>query len=91
MTQDPITLEELNSAFRSLVHILQNTLTLDEKNLLISVMSASPMWHLLGVDGYNELPAVQWKLLNISQMNELKRKQEVQELTCFLGSREPWL
>jgi predicted nucleotidyltransferase component of viral defense system len=91
MTSLPTTLEELTLSFKQLVRLLQTGITQEEKELLVSVMRGEPQWNLLGISGYNDLPAVKWKMQNIAQMDVSKRNQAVQELETILRSNEPWL
>jgi len=91
MTRIPTTLEELTFSFKQLVRLIQTGITQEEKELLVSVMRGEPQWNLLGINGYNDLPAVKWKMQNIAQMDVSKRNQVVQELETILRSKEPWL
>lgn len=44
-----------------------------------------PRWGLLGVDGIERLPAVQWKPANIGKMAPGKHAQAVEKLVEVLG------
>ena len=37
--------------------------------LLVPVKNRQPRWHLLGLPGIADLPAVRWKLLNLGRMS----------------------
>lgn len=47
--------------------------------------SAIADWDLLGTNGIADLPAVQWKLLNIRKMNPVDHRQAVSKLQAYLG------
>ena len=42
-------------------------------------------WHLLGIHGIADLPAVQWKLLNIRRVDPADHRQAVSKLKAYLG------
>jgi hypothetical protein len=43
-----------------------------------------PNWSLLGLEGIQDLPAVQWNLQNIKRMTEKKRKASLERLRQIL-------
>jgi hypothetical protein len=49
------------------------------------VKRGDPDWKLLGVEGVDRLPAVQWKLLNVANMGKDKHKRALQKLERCLG------
>lgn len=79
MTSEPVTQAELEEAREELIELTQN-LSNSEKEFLISFKSGEPIWDLLGLANISNLPAVQWKLLNISKMSKHKHKQALSEL-----------
>jgi len=80
MTITPITLDELNHAREELVTQLLSGLTEKEKKFLVSVKSKKPEWDLIDVDHIKDLPAVQWKLLNLEKMDEKSHKEALNKL-----------
>lgn len=80
MTQEAVSYDELKEVRRALVDLIKKILTPSEKDFLISFKSGDPDWSLLGVDGAQNLPAVQWKLTNIQKMDAAKRTRFVQKL-----------
>ena len=60
-------------------------LTLEEKQFIVSIKEGMPLWDLIGIEGVENLPAVKWKLLNISRMNPSKHKKAVRKLRDYLG------
>jgi len=44
-----------------------------------------PRWDLLALEGVENLPAVKWKLLNISRMDPTKHQKAVRKLREYLG------
>ena len=80
MTTEPITLTELEEAREQIIDLTQNNLSDKEKQFLISFKLAKPDWDLLGLKGIDKLPAVQWKLQNISKMSKDKHREALKEL-----------
>lgn len=75
MTTEAVTLEELKQAREDLIALLQRRLGEREKAFLLSFKCGEPKWNLLGVEHAETLPAVRWKLLNISQMSPEKHRE----------------
>jgi len=63
----------------------ERCLTADEKRFLVTVKEGKPEWPLLGLDGIDKMPAVQWKLKNVAKMDGTKHKDQVEKLKKKLG------
>lgn len=85
MTSDEVSYNDLVQARSMLVDIIKKILTKDEKDFLVSLKKGEPNWNLLGIDGVNRLPAVQWKLINIRKMGEEKRLEFLKKLKDSLA------
>ena len=75
MANVEVSLNELERTREHLIHIINQTMTPDEKKFLLSFKSKNPDWSLLGVENINEvsnLPSVRWKQENLHQMPEKK-------------------
>jgi predicted nucleotidyltransferase component of viral defense system len=75
-----LTLDELNDAREELVTQLLSGLTESEKKFLVSVKSKKPQWDLIEVAHIKDLPAVQWKLLNLDRMDKQSHAQALAKL-----------
>jgi hypothetical protein len=84
MTSLNIGVQELIEARADLITILKKSITYEEKEFLLSVKEGNPIWSLLGVNGVDTLPAVQWKLLNIKRMDGHKHKIALERLRKIL-------
>ncbi len=85
MTDELVSLEELNDVRERMISLLNEQLTGQEKEFLLSFKNGEPKWELFPVKIEN-LPGIKWKLLNIQKLkagntqkhselyNELKRK-----------------
>ncbi len=69
MTEQPITLEDLESARVQLFDWVTRALAEKERLFLLSIKRGEPDWTLLPFKGLDKLPAIQWKLHNIRQMH----------------------
>ncbi|MGH9341027.1 MAG: nucleotidyl transferase AbiEii/AbiGii toxin family protein [Acidobacteriota bacterium] len=81
----PVEYQALLDARERLIERIHADLTTDEKNFLVSVKEGKPDWPLLGLDGVERMPAVQWKLKNIAKMGGPKQKDQVEKLKRKLG------
>jgi len=58
--------------------------TNEERKFLISVKKGKPKWNLSGLTGVEDLPAVEWKLMNIKRMEKKKHKKALEKLRDYL-------
>lgn len=84
MTVESTSHEELLNIRTKLISLVKASLTGNEKAFLISFKEGKPRWDLLGLMRIEELPAVQWKLLNILRMDTSKRNRAVRSLRDYL-------
>ena len=84
MTLEEVTCEDLEKTREQLVSMIARELTIQEKQFIVSVKEGMPQWDLIGIEGVENLPAVKWKLLNISRMSPAKHKRSIQKLRDFL-------
>ncbi len=77
--------DDLLSARELLISTLKNKLPRNSREFLLTLKSGDPDWDLLGIDGIKQLPAIQWKLLNIRNMNRQKHKIQLAKLRDVLG------
>ena len=64
---EPVTAEELRIVGKQLASRLHEEMTQEERRFIVSIKEGKPQWNL-GVPEIENLPAVQWKLQNISRM-----------------------
>jgi hypothetical protein len=84
LTIAPITLDDLINAREQLLARLISGLTEKEKKFIISVKAKNPDWDLMKDEHIKNLPAVQWKLLNLEKMDEKNHKQALAKLIKIL-------
>jgi predicted nucleotidyltransferase component of viral defense system len=70
MTVEPVELDMLLAARERMVCELQQGLTADERQFLLSLVAAEPEWTLLGVPHLELLPSLRWKLQNLERLRK---------------------
>jgi predicted nucleotidyltransferase component of viral defense system len=85
MTTDAVTYEELLEAREELIRSLLRDLSDEERRFAVSIKSGRPDWGLLGIDGIDKLPGIQWKLTNIKRMPIDKHREQLDKLKRTLG------
>ncbi len=59
-------------------------MTENDKKFLLSIKQGQPDWDLMPVAGIDQLPAIQWKLVNIRKMDKKKQIQSLEKLQAAL-------
>lgn len=85
MTDEPVEYEALIDVREQLISRLKADLTSPEKQFLLSLKEGKPDWKLLGLEGVERLPVVQWKLRNIGKMAADKQQEQLGKLRKKLG------
>ena len=67
-----------------LIQFLNQLLTENERQFLLSLKQGEPDWRLLDIPDVDAFPAIQWKLLNIRKMDQKKHKIAVNKLRDVL-------
>lgn len=78
------TLLDLESTRVQLVECINQQLSDQHKQFLLSFKQMSPDWLLLDIAGVDELPAVKWKLLNLTKMTKQKHQAALAKLESVL-------
>lgn len=68
MADQDIPQAELEAAREQLVRLIHTSLTPQERAFLLSFKNRTPDWSLLELSGIDRLPAVRWKLQNLTKM-----------------------
>ncbi len=84
MVEEDVPLEALYEARERLVSMLRLGLEENERRFLLSLKRGEPDWNALDIDHLEDLPALQWKLLNIRRMDEGKRSAALAKLEHVL-------
>ena len=73
MVSEDLDYHVLSGVVEKLAIEIRQSLTPDEKQFLMSLVSGKPNWELMSFTHLKELPALQWKLLNINNMDAEKK------------------
>jgi len=63
---------------------LRNELTSGEREFLVSLKARQPKWNSIGIEGIENLPAVQWKLTNVRKISAKKQRELLEKLRRVL-------
>jgi len=79
-----ISLDKLVETWKQLVEDINQGLTDQEKEFILSFKRKSPKWKLFPIDNIKDLPAIQWKMLNLKKMSDSKHKKAYDKLEKVL-------
>ena len=85
MTIDEVSLESLLETRNEMITKLHSTLTEKDKQFLLSIKRGDADWNSFTLPEVQYLPAIQWKLHNLDQMQADKRKQSLDALKVALN------
>ncbi|MAA87608.1 MAG: hypothetical protein CME39_08125 [Haliea sp.] len=85
MTQIDVAVKTLEETRVRLINQIAGALSHEDKAFLCSMYELLPNWSLLGLEGIQDLPAVQWNLHNIRKMTDERRKASLERLRQVLS------
>jgi hypothetical protein len=85
MTAEPVTLDALLAAREVLIAAIAGGMSDEHKAFLLGFKRGAPDWDLVGVQGVADLPAVQWKRINLDKMSLDARERMTMRLRQVLG------
>lgn len=88
MAREQITLNELLETREQLVGEIRRSFTDHDRQFLLSVKGRNPDWSLLGLPGVKDLPAVQWKMLNLDRMDADRHQAALGKLETVLKTSD---
>jgi predicted nucleotidyltransferase component of viral defense system len=80
MVVDPVTLEALYETREEMIATVQRMLTEQDRQFLLAVKRGDADWSTFPIPEAKDLPAVRWKLHNLSLMEKDKRQKALQAL-----------
>jgi hypothetical protein len=84
MANVPVELDDLLAARVELIKSINEGLTDNQREFLLSLKKGEPVWSLMDITGIEKLPAIQWKLQNIKKMDGKKHKEAYEKLESIL-------
>lgn len=85
MTMHPVSLDELSETRESLIALIVGQLPDFHRRFLLSFERGEPNWVLLDVPAARDLPAVRWRLQNLSLLAKNERDRLVRQLEKILS------
>jgi predicted nucleotidyltransferase component of viral defense system len=92
MTQVEVGVEELEKVREKLIRVLNESLTPQEKEFLLSFKNKQPNWDLLGIANVKataNLPSVKWKMLNLEKLEKSRHQALYEKLEVVLLGVSP--
>jgi len=86
MTRNEVSLDNLLQVQRDLANTLVRALDDAEREFLVSIKRGEPEWDRLGIEHLAQLPAIQWKLINVRKMDPVKHKAALTRLIKVLAT-----
>ena len=80
MTTVDVSLDELLAVREKYIREITSALTDEERRFLVSLKEGRPAWSLLGIEGIEKLPALQWKLQNILTLKSKNPGKHTEQL-----------
>jgi hypothetical protein len=77
MTNRDVTVDQLIEVLEQLFRELPASLDELEREFLLSVNRCDPEGEILGLPGIENLPAIQWKLVNLRKLSKLNRTKYI--------------
>lgn len=90
MTFETVSLEELTIAQGEMVKALKHQLTAQDRDFLVSFKRGKPNWELFDQPQAAELPAIGWKLQNLSVLAKNKEKY-IEQFSKLEAVLDDWL
>ena len=87
MTMESVSLETLTQTRLDLIEQIHKKLSDDDKTFILSVKTGTLKWELFAYPEAQNLPAIKWKLHNLSKMSKEKRKVATLKLEKILEKR----
>lgn len=84
MTDHATSYEELVEIRLDLIKQILKSLTINERNFLVSIKTGTPNWALIPINGIDKLPGLQWKIMNVIKMNPTKHSHSLGNLKKVL-------
>ena len=88
MTTVEFTYDDYETTRALLIQTIGEHLTIEDKRFLLSFEGGEPEWKLFPIPILKDLPAIQWKLINIAKLkknNPQKHEQMIKNLKDIIG------
>ena len=85
MEEEVVPIKVLEATRLELICLINESLTFDDKQFLLSFKNKIPEWELLKLEGVEDLPAVKWKLMNLGKMKKSQHQAAYVKLENILN------
>ena len=87
MAEIDVSLDELIDIREKLIYDINHNMTGNERKFLLSFKNKKPDWTLLEIENTEliaSLPSVQWRMINLEKMSDVRHKQAYENLETVL-------
>jgi predicted nucleotidyltransferase component of viral defense system len=85
MTAEPVALDDLLAAREATVNAIVRDMPDTHRRFLVGFERGEPDWSILGLNHVHDLPAINWRLLNLNKLTPDARGRLVADLRRVLG------
>jgi hypothetical protein len=83
MTLEPFHYEDFEATRICLIDQIKKSLTDSDKNFLLSFKNGQPEWGLFNAAKLRDMPAIEWKLLNIRKLKQTNAQKHADSLKAL--------
>jgi len=84
-TAESVDLQDLIDTREQIIETMTNEMPSEHKQLLVSFVSGTPDWSSFGIEGAQDLPAVQWRGVNLDRLEKSRREELASQLSSVIG------
>ncbi len=85
MIAKPVSLQDLIDTREQIIETMTKEMPGEHKQLLVSFVSGIPDWSSFNIEGAKDLPAVQWRAMNLDKLNKKRREELAGQLASVVG------
>ena len=85
MTSNPVSLQDLIDTRERIIETMTEDMPIEHKQLLVSFVSGNPDWSSFNIEGAQDLPAIQWRAMNLDKLDKKRREELAAQLASVVG------
>ena len=85
LTAKPVSLQDLIDTRERIIATMTEDMPVKHKQLLVSFVSGNADWSSFKIEGAKDLPAVQWRAMNLDKLDKKRREALAGQLAAVVG------
>jgi hypothetical protein len=85
MTTNSVSLQDLIDTRERIIETMTEDMPSEHKQLLVSFVSGNPDWSSFNIESAKDLPAVQWRAMNLDKLEKKRREELAGQLASVVG------